>query len=160
LDFVMSKVGLSVCALVSASVLGTVLADSELDERRQELREVLQRMCDLVSSAATAGGDSVRAFRVPSLSTGEPIKATITNDGTCMSSGPLSVIEHPCSQVHLWRWDGRDLNESVVTELDRSYGETTAVSGDLLDIFAMSMDMDGVYRVLVFILAAGPTREL
>jgi hypothetical protein len=156
MDFVISKVGLSVCALVSASVLGAVLADSGLDERRHELRAVLERMCDLVSSAAVTGGDSVRVFCIPSLSTGEPIKATITTDGASMSSGTASVVDHPCSQVHLWRWDGRDLNDSVVAELDISYGETTAQSGDALEIFAMSTVMDGVHRVLVFVLLAGP----
>ncbi len=151
-----SKVGLSVCALISASVLGAVFSDSGVDDRRQELRVILQRMCDLISSAAVAGGDSVRMFCVPSLSTGEPIRTTVTVDGAIMSSGTASEVDHPCTQVHLWHWDGRELNDSAITDLDRSYGETTAHTGETLEIFAMSVTVDGMQRVLVFVFRTGP----
>ncbi len=151
----MSKVGLSICALVSASVLGAVFSDSGVDEVRQELRVILQRMCDMISSAAVAGGDSVRVFCIPSLSTGEPIRATVTVDGAIMSSGAASEIDHPCTRVHLWHWDGRDLNDSVIADLDQSYGETTAHTGETFEIFAMSVMVDGVHQVLVFILREG-----
>jgi hypothetical protein len=155
-DFVISKVGLSVCALISASVLGAVFSDSGVDDRRQELRVILQRMCDLISSAAVAGGDSVRMFCIPSLSTGEPIRTTVTVDGAIMSSGTASEIDHPCTRIHLWHWDGRELNDSVITALDRSYGETTAHTGETLEIFAMSVMVDGIHQVLVFVLKTGP----
>ncbi|MGB2825509.1 MAG: hypothetical protein WBC49_02595, partial [Thermoplasmata archaeon] len=105
---------------------------------------------------AVAGGDSVRMFCIPSLSTGEPIRITVTVDGAVMSSGTASEIDHPCTQVHLWHWDGRELNDSVITDLDRSYGETTAHTGETLEIFAMSVTVDGMQRVLVFVLRAGP----
>lgn len=155
MDFVMSKVGLSVCALITASVLGAVVSDSGVDERRQELRVVLQRMCDLISSAALAGGDSVRVFCVPALSTGEPIRTTVTVDGAIVSSGTASEIGHPCTRVHLWHWDGRDLNDSVIADLDRSHVETTVHTGETLEIFAMSMVVGDMHQVLVFVLSAG-----
>jgi hypothetical protein len=156
MDFVMSRIGLSVCALISVSVLGAAFAEHELDDKRQELRTAVQRLCDTMSAAALGYGDSVTTYTVPWLSTGEAIQATVTTDGTVMSTGALSEVDHPCTQIHLWRWDGNELNNSVIAQMDAACGGFTASSGASLDIVGMSLMVDGTPRMLVFVLPAEP----
>jgi hypothetical protein len=151
LDFVMSKVGLSVCALMTVSVLGTVFGDIGTDDRRQELRSIVGRLCDVISAAALGYGDSFSTFYVPPLSSGEAVQVTITVDGTMMSSGGIAAIDHPCTRVHLWQWDGCALNWSTIEGLDIAHGEMTACSGATLEILGMTMMVDGAPHVLVFV---------
>ena len=147
----MSKLGLSICALISASILGTAFADSGVDAKRQELRAAAERLCDTISSAAISGGDSVRHFEIPTLSTGEQIHARLTPDGVLMYSGEVSVVDHPCTPIHLWSWDGRDLNCSVIDSLDRSFDELTAESGEVVTILALSLVVDQIPQTVVFV---------
>jgi hypothetical protein len=147
----MSKVGLSICALISVSVLGVVFADHGTDERRQELRSIVSGLCDAISEAALGYGDVITTYKVPSLSDGEVIRATITVDGAMVSSGMMSAIDHPCTLVHLWHWDGCELNWTTIAELDRLHREVTVTSGTTLEILAMTMMVDHALEALTFV---------
>ncbi len=150
----MSRVGLSICALISASVLGAALSEHQDDEARLELRSAAQRLCDAISVAAVGYGDSVREFSVPSLTSGEGIRVTVTGDGVMMSAGSEKAVDHPCVQVHLWQWDGEELNASAIARLDSECQALTACTGATLEITGMSMMVDGLPRKMVFVMRA------
>ena len=147
----MSKVGMSICALVTATVLGAVMAEFEGDDRWQELRSIANRLCGAISSAALGYGDVVTAYSIPSLSSGEEVVATITVDGALVSSGGLSAVDHPCTQVHLWRWDGEELNGTVIAGLDEAHPQVEARSGETLEILTMTLMIEESLQTMVFV---------
>ena len=151
MDFVMSKIGISLCALMTATVLGTVMAEFVADDRSQELRSIANRLCDAISSAALGYGDMVTTYSIPLLSTGEEVVATITVDGTIVSSGGVSAVDHPCTQVHLWHWDGGRLNGTAIADLDEAHPRMEAESGTTLEILTMTLLVEDRLQTLVFV---------
>ena len=147
----MSKIGISLCALMTATVLGAMMAEFETDERSLELRSIANRLCDAISSAALGYGDLVTTYSIPLLSNGEAIVATITVDGTMVSSGGLSAVDHPCSQVHLWHWDGGELNGTAVADLDNAHPRMDVGSGATIEILTMTLLVEDRLQTLVFV---------
>ena len=147
----MSKIGISLCALMTATVLGTMVAEFETDDRSLELRSIANRLCDAISSAALGYGDLVTAYSVPLLSNGEEIVATITVDGTMVSSGGRSAVDHPCTPIHLWHWDGGELNGTTIADLDEAHPKLEAWSGTTLEILTMTLLVEERLETLVFV---------
>ena len=151
MDFVMSKIGMSICALMTVTVLGTVMADLEGDDRWRELRSIANRFCDAISSAALGHGDLVTTYTIPLLSTGDEVVATMTVDGVLVSSGGLSAVDHPCTPVHLWHWDGGELNGTTIADLDAANPRVEARSCMTVEILTMTLMIDERLRTLVFV---------
>lgn len=156
MDFVMSKLGLSVCALLVVSILGEAFAEPMADRERDELVGVAERLNRLISALLASGGEATYVYLVPSLSTGSGISMTITTNRLELASPSAKAVASPLCAIHLWQWNGTELNHSEMVDRDASCAPVVALSGDNLLIAMLLVPVQGVTTTLVFMELENP----
>lgn len=132
MDFVVSKVAMSVCALLVVGVLGGLINGTTTIEEEHELSAVLDDLRELVERTGRTGAQGTIHWTVPSLSTGGEVSLQLTCRLLRASCEGHSAVERPSCPIHTWAWDGTMLNSTVIVELDRAAPALEAVSGQLL----------------------------
>jgi len=159
MDFIVSKVAMSICALLVVSVLGGVIGDDMLFDKPDELRSTLANLTIVLERVAWSNCEGWTVWRVPFLSNGDCIDISIRPSALRAHSEGRSVMTVPACAVHTWTWNGTSLNRTMMEDLDESSPtlesssghdiriETKTVryeNGDLLLLFVTSGD----YRLL------------
>ncbi|MDH3365385.1 MAG: hypothetical protein OEM29_05220 [Thermoplasmata archaeon] len=151
MDFVISKVGLSICALLVMSVLGQSLYGPESSSDRDALDSIIERFDDLLRTCAEVGGEVDHLYHVPYLPGGSAIAMTFRPGGIIAGSDNALACAETCYPLHLWDWNGSDLNLSIVDELDRVCSQLESESGDRLRIEMRTALVQSVATTMVFI---------
>ncbi len=155
MDFVVSKVALSVCALMVASVLGQSLYQSSLASDMDDLASILRQFDGLLRFCAEGVDDADCLYCVPYLPGGFPIALTIHPGGLVASSESSYASARTCCQLALWVWDGDEVNRTEVEEREHGSDPIKSVSGDCLLIRARQVPVDGIACTMVFVDSAG-----
>ena len=151
MDFVISKVCLSICALLMLASIGQTLDGALSTEERRDVEAIASRFEELVRTLLERGDETVHIYRVPLLATGAAVSMIIR------TSGAEVVSEHAKSDVmfpyplHLWEWNLTDLNGTDVEELDSSSRPLVAVSGNPLRIEVARIPVQSVPTVMLFL---------
>lgn len=146
-----SKLGLSICALLVASVLGQVLNEPLSTSERRGLEAVAEQLDDLMSTLVDGGCEASHSYTVPSLATGSSVVMTIRLGGVEVRSENALATILLCDPLHLWEWDGTELNRSMVDGLDSSSDPLVAVSGDRLHIAVLLVPVQGIWTTMTFV---------
>ncbi len=155
MDFVISKVALSVCAFMVATVLGQSLYQSSLASGMDDLAGIL-RQFDRILRTCTEDADNADClYSVPYLPGGFPIALTVHPGGAVASSESSDASASTCCQLALWAWDGDELNRTEMEERERNSSPIESISGDHLLIRARQVPVDGIACTMVFIDSAG-----
>ena len=151
MDFVISKVCLSICALLILTSIGQSLDGVLSTEERRDVEAIASRFEELMRTLLERGGEAVHIYRVPSLATGAAVSMTIRTSGVeVVSEHAKSEVMFPCP-LHLWKWNLTDLNRTDVDELDSSSRPLVAVSGNALRIEVTRIPVQSVATVMIFL---------
>lgn len=134
MDFVISKVALSVCALLVVSVLSGVLAGTNVLDDSSELKGVLRELCSLVDSSVRSDSESAVEWTVPTLSDGRAITIVLADGMVRGEARGHRDACQPAASFHLWRYDGEALNSSMVDQLDSDAPNLTIASGQAVSV--------------------------
>jgi len=134
MDFIVSKVAMSICALVVVSVLGGVLGNSPLTRGINELESALIDLATAIERSISSRCEEITTWRVPFLSNGESMNVSIGCSVFRAWSGSSSAALKVACAVHTWDWNGTSLNSSTMETLDRESSAIVATSGRTLEI--------------------------
>ena len=154
MDFVVSKVAMSVCALAVAGVL-TGMADRVCAPDHGEiLDDMLWNLAGLVASIGANHGESCAEWSVPGLPSGGSALLSIWPD-IASAAYDGTIRWYPLEpSLHAWEWDGSPLNRSRIDALDASSHEVSVRSGQTLTILGKEVVTDEGRAFLLFV--SGP----
>lgn len=118
MDFIVSKVAMSVAALVTVGVAGGVFDLCLAPDEVAELEGVLQDLAARLMLVASTGPGSTSTWTVPQLSTGDAVTMHVSSEMFSASSSGERAFREPPVEIHTWQWEGMDLNMSIVETLD------------------------------------------
>jgi len=150
MDFFVSKVVLSICALLVVTVLSGVTGRDRFMDDRHEIKTILQDFCDVADRAFGERSEGTVLWRVPGLVAGGEIELTLDRGAISCQWHGGSIARQPQCYPHTWRWDGSALNESTVRDLDKDSGRLTVRSGDSILLTTAYVLFENDRRLLVF----------
>jgi len=151
MDFVISKVAMSIFALLVASVVGGLLNADMFVRDDSELSSILETLCDHVQRLERCGPGSKTTWTVPFLAAGTSVEVSVERNVARCVSGNGIEMSYIGSCLHLWVWDGTELNESQLDSLDESSGVVRAVSGQTLKLYCQRVLFENDLRNLLFV---------
>ncbi len=150
MDFVVSKVAMSICALVVVAVLAGVFDRDAFVDRHHELSSILEDLSGIVDRAAISNSEFSTAWRVPLASDGNPIVISIRAGSVSAECEGRTAAAQPSCGLHTWSWDGRDLNSSSVYEMDISSPQLSFGSGTTILVSTILVTLENEPKLLVF----------
>ena len=150
MDFFVSKVALSICALLVITILSGVTDTDRFVDDRRDIETILQGFCDVVDRAFGERSEGSVVWTVPALPTGDGIELTIERGAVHCQWDGRSIVRQPQSYLHTWRWDGSALNESTVGELDKNSSRLMASSGESFILTTTYVLFENDHRLLAF----------
>jgi len=150
-DFIVSKVALSVCALLTVAVLSNVFDRDRFVPTAAEVRRIVNDLRETIDSVYGGGTEKSVSWLVPRLPDGKDISICIIGGFIRGDAEGHSFIARPIAPVHTWAWDEKRLNESLIRDLDNSSDDIHAVSGEVFVISSMAARVDNDQTLLVFI---------
>lgn len=150
MDFFVSKVALSICALLVITILSGVTDRDRFMDDGREIETVLQDFCDVADRAFGERSEGTVLWTVPVLLTGNIIELTLDRGVVHSQWEGRSIARQPQCYLHTWRWDGSALNESTVGDLDKHSGRLTASSGERIILTTAYVLFENDHRLLVF----------
>jgi hypothetical protein len=130
MDFFVSKVALSICALLVVTILSGVTDRERFMDDGREVEGVLQDFCDIADRVFGERSAGTVLWTVPSLLTGNGIELVIDRGVvSCLWDG-RSIVRQPQCYIHTWIWNGSPLNDSTVGNLDKDSVRLATSSGE------------------------------
>jgi hypothetical protein len=155
MDFVMSKVAMSICALLVVGVLSGCLDPANFVDPGQELDDLVRRFCGLVDRAALSGSSCSVAWEVPSLSGGGDVTLLIHRGLVAAQGGGEASVGQPVSGVHTWHNTGAAINASGLRLLDSAAEGLGACSGERILLTTELVLLENEPAYLAFVKRAG-----
>jgi len=148
---VVSKVVMSVCALLIAGTLTGIVNASLSPDPENDLGDILASLQRTVSAIAAHEGECTVTWEVPTLPSGATVGLYIREcDATaCAEDADMTVEIMP--ELHPWAWDGQPINWTRVEELDRVITCFEARSGDELALSCRWVLVDDSDELLMFV---------
>jgi len=150
LDFVVSKVALSICALLVVAVLGNVYGPGAFRDLEHELEGVAMDLVSTASAMFDALAESQLSWDAPRLSAGEEISVEVSEGFVRVSSGPSSTAVATPFLIHAWRWDGSPLDEVLVQGLDADTPSTVVRSDGSMTLSTSLVPVGTELELMVF----------
>jgi len=150
MDFVISKVAMSVCALLVAGVLSGCMDPLRFADQEGELDDTVERFCGLVDRAVLSRSRTCLAWDVPFMADGQEIRMVIHRGLVMVEAGTESAIGQPVTGIHTWQNTGASMNATVLRLLDESGDEFVAYSGDRVLLVTELVLLDNLPRYLAF----------
>lgn len=150
MDFVVSKVAMSICALLVVATIGGVFGEGALLDPKGELERIVDDFCSVVDSIALSRTESSVSWLVPFTSHGETV--VIRMDGTLVraESGLENAVGQPVSPVRTWEYDGCDLNATMLANLDGTRKVMEVRSGQSICLESRLVTLENQLSVFVF----------
>lgn len=148
-DFVMSKVALSLCALVVAVSMSSSVEKGLSPDPGADLERILAEIQDTVSMMTAHGGASSIEWRVPALPSGASVSVSFMEGGVLASAHGLARVAH--SDLHVWTWDGMPLNSTRLEELGVASAPMEKRTGDLVALKGALVPLDDCLELLLFV---------
>lgn len=151
MDFIVSKVAMSICALTVASVLGAFFGDELFVNENDELERILADLSATAHSAILSQSEGAAIWRVPFLSNGDTISMSVDETEFRAICGEEMAILRPPMAIHTWSWDGTELNESAVEALSETSRPACSSSGHALEITTRLVSYENDQKLLAFV---------
>jgi hypothetical protein len=151
MDFVISKVGMSICALLVVSILGQSLHELSSTGEMDALEGIV-RLFDRLLYSCMEGGDDVDCiYRVPHLPDGSLVRMAFHPGGVIASSENAWAHAETCCPLNLWDWSGDELNQTVLGEMNRDCNPIETSSGASLLIEVRCVSVQSVLCRMAFV---------
>ncbi len=150
MDFILSKVALSLCALLVAGILAGVFGGQGLLDDSSELRGVLREFCGIVDRCVRSGAETVVEWTVPVLSNGDRVTLTLTSVAVRGEAAGHSDAYRPSATLHLWPYTGTALNGTEVRALDSDAHQLCSSSGQAIMIETVLVTLENEPTLMAF----------
>jgi len=151
MDFIVSKVVMSITALLVVSILAGLLSPDKFVHLDTELVRVLDDLSSIVGRTAMSASEVTITWTVPFISTGGEVLVTVHRSILSGSSGGQRVRVQPIFELHTWSYDGSMLNTSTIDALDNYSEDVECRSGQRFTICTASVQFDNGSRLLLFL---------
>jgi len=155
MDFIISRVAMSVCALLVVGVLAGVVDVTQFEAPDAELADIVDGLCRIAEDVAGSSAEVELVWTVPSLVSGESVHLTIDSRVVYASCAGSEALARPSCDIHVWAWDGSLLNQSTVEALDSSCTPLEATSGDSIVLESITVELDGIRHPMLFVSQVG-----
>lgn len=157
-DFVVSKVAMSLCALLVAGCLSEIVSTSTGPDPGGDLARILADLQEDVSSLAALQGECSLEWPVPTIPSGGLVELSIDGGRALARSGAEWRDAEVLPPPHTWGWDGLPLNSTELAQRDLASPVLTARSGDTLSLRMVAATLDGSEEPMLFasVSAASP----
>ncbi len=145
-----SKVAMSVCALMVATALGPAIIGGMMSAGDGELDDMMTRLCDAVSTVTLTGADTGFDFPITATSAGDRIWLEVRTHSLVLRSTEDVVVAHPITALHLWQWNGSAMRSSAIYQLDQAHCCVVATSGDNLSVSTKWVSVDSSPTLMAF----------
>ncbi|HEX9908058.1 MAG TPA: hypothetical protein VGB78_06270 [Thermoplasmata archaeon] len=154
MDFVVSKVALSVCALIlMGSVLG-VFQGQNLLGQDDDLRDIAANFARLAESLLSQSSQALVAWEVPFSVWEEVIDIELGGDLVSVSSHEGFAVVQLSKAIHTWRWNGSGVNMTELRDLDSEAPELRVSSGTVIELAAILIPVENEQTTMLFARAA------
>ncbi len=150
MDFVVSKVVMSICALMVVSILGGMFGTDALLDHGNELESIASEFCSIADSTAISSSEVCLSWTVPFTSSGGVVRFSLNNSVVRVESEGGSAVDQPVCAVHTWSPLRGPLNSSELASLDKSSPRVESHSGDGLLLVSRLTLVDESWEMLVF----------
>ncbi len=134
MDFVISKVAMSVCGLLVVGVLSGCMDPARFADPGHELDRIIRGFCDLVDRAVLSRSDSSLAWSVPCRADGQSVEVVISGGIVAAEAGGERSFGQPAMGIHTWHNTGAAMNMTGLRLLDASAEDLITFSGESLII--------------------------
>lgn len=155
MDFIISRVVMSICALIVVGVLAGVVDVPQFEEPNSELADIADGLCSMMEDIAGSRADVIFLWTVPSLVSGEVVRVTVSSDMVSVNCAASEAFARPSCGLHLWDWDGSVLNRSIVEVLDSSSAPLQASSSDSIILESIEVELEDSRRSMLFVSISG-----
>ena len=150
MDFIVSKVAMSICALLVASALSGVFGDELLFSRANELDSILANLSTTIERSAWSNSEGTTVWKIPFLSNGDTVVISIQGSNLRASSSEKSEMMSIGCEAHTWAWNGTSLNSTSVKALEESSPPIESCSGHGFQIEAREVRYENGNAMFVF----------
>ena len=136
MDFIVSKVAMSICALLVVGILGGMFGPGGFLDSRTELSSVVDQFCATADAVALSPGESSVSWTVPYASDGTVIVLELDGSLVRASWGSQRAVGQPACDIRTWSLESGELNSTELAVLDESMPELEASSGQTIEIMS------------------------
>lgn len=151
MDFVVSKVVMSICALTVAGVLSGAVRTALSPDPDRELDSVLASLERTVDALAIHGCEGAVEWTVPATHSGGVIEVSFGHGLVLLRSEDLYRATSTSPVLHTWEWGGNPINATTVDDLDRLCPAVSGASGDTILISAVRVLVEDAAKLLFFV---------
>jgi hypothetical protein len=151
MDFIASKVAMSICALTVAGILGGIAENADTPDICSDLDGVLTHFNRLISHVLRSGAECSIDWTLPIAHTDGVLHMEILGDRASASSDGVTRWATLCEVVHTWPWDGSVLNQSTIDALDSACQSVRIHSGQSVTIDAIEVETGEGADVMLFL---------
>ncbi len=151
MDFIVSKVVMSVTALLVVSILAGLLSPDKFVDSDNDLVRVLDDLSSTIDRIAMSASEVTITWTVPFLSSGDEVLVTVQHSILSGSSNDRIARLQPVFELHTWSYDGSVLNTSTIEALDLSSDGIGCRSGQRLTISTAPVLLENESKLLVFL---------
>ena len=148
-DFVVSKVALSMCALLVAGCLSSVVEEALSPDLGMDLERVLDDILGTLTVMAAHGGESLVEWRVPVLPSGCCATVSFMSGGVVACADGLTRAAQ--ADIHVWAWNRLPVNGSTLRELDEVSAPLGKSTGDVVAFRGALVPVDDCVELLLFV---------
>ncbi len=154
MDFILSKVAMSVCALMVVAIIGGIFGEGALLNPKGELENIVDGFCSVANQIAVSGAEGRISWQIPFMSDGEALKVRLDGVLVRAESEDERAVHQPIVKVRTWTYDGYPMNASKLAELDLICPALEAQSGHAIELESRLVTLDNQKRLFVFATAS------
>jgi hypothetical protein len=150
MDFIVSKVALSVCALMTAGVLYGVYGGDMMRDVDGDLERILARFVDETVRPSVDGVESRTVWEVPGLPDGNVVWLVVGGWTVEAHSGAaVAAIQLP-EEMHTWSLTCGVMNSTVVEAFDDGSARIRACTGQHVTVISVEISLDNSEALMLF----------
>lgn len=150
MDFIVSKVALSVCALMTAGFLYGIYGGDMLRDTDEDLERILTRFADETVRPCTRGVESEASWEVPGLPDGSVIWFVVGGWTVEAHSGAAVAAMQLSDEMHTWTPTDSTLNSTTLEALDDGSAQVRACTGQHIEVRSATVVLDNSQTLLLF----------
>jgi hypothetical protein len=150
MDFIVSKVAMSICALLVVGILGGMFGPGALFDAGNELDSIVDGFCAIVDEVALSRAQTMMYWTVPHTSAGSVVHLELGRSVLRVTTEEERAVGQPPCEIRTWSIEGTSLNSTELAELDASQSGLIAHSGQAIELSSRTVYCEHEELMLVF----------
>jgi hypothetical protein len=151
MDFIVSKVALSVLALMTAGTLYGLYDGDMLTDVEGDLERILQRFADETARPSAERVESRAVWEVPGLPDGDVVWLVVGGPTVEAHSGSSGAALLLSTDMHTWSPTDDPLNGTALESLDSCSARLRACTGQHVTVESEVVMVDNMQELMLFV---------